>query len=177
MLYVGGRLPINEVANSATILHVRQETVGQENSVVETRSDTQHSYVDPEKLQIREELQKVVQPSNVVEEMLPENSYDIQPSDGNREGLLIKEQHSIYGRQPRKKIYEVPDDVRPPVLAQDTEKPSRKKDGVQPLDVNQQRPLPMEAQDSVQLSEVIRHEEPGATIQSLDGKREILQLR
>jgi hypothetical protein len=78
-------------------------------------------------------------------------------------------------KQPRK-IDEVPDDIRPPVLTQDTKKQPRKKDDVQPLDVNQQRPPPMEAQDGVQLQEVIHHEEPEATIQSPDDKREISEM-
>ena len=133
---------------------------------------THRSYVDQEKLQIREELQKDVLPLNVDDEMLPENSYDIQPSDGDREGLLIKEQYSTSGRQPRK-INEVPDDVSPPVLTQDTDKQPRRKDSVQPLDVNQQRPPTMEAQDGVQLPKVIHYEESEATLQSPGGKREI----
>ena len=108
--------------------------------------------------------------SDIKQEMLPGNSYDIQPSDGDREGLLIKEQHSISERQPRK-INEVPGDIRPLVPTQGTEKQPRKKDDVQPLDVTQQRPPPME--DDVQLSDVIHHEEPEATIQSPDGKQEI----
>jgi hypothetical protein len=107
--------------------------------------------------------------------MLPENSYDIQPSDGDREGLLIKDQHSIHEKQPRK-IGEIPDDVRPPVLTQDTEKQPRKKDDAQPLDVNQQRPPPTEARDGAQLPKVIHHEEPEATIQSPGGKREISEM-
>ena len=163
----------NEAANSATILHVGQETLGKENGVAE--GDTHRSYVDQEKLQIREELQKDVQSSNVDDELSPENSYDIQPSDGDREGLLIKEQYSTSERQPRK-INEVPDDVSPPVLTQDTEKQPRRKDNVQPLDANQQRPPTMEAQDGVQLLEVIHHEEPEATLQSPGGKRGISEM-
>ena len=176
---------------------------------------TQLSYVDPEKLKMRQEVQKTVHPSNVdernlltksepevttrrsdiKEEMFPKNSSDIQPSDGDREVLLMKEQHSVYEKQPRKmneipddvsppvvtqdtekqprKMNEVPDDVSPPVLTQDTEKQPRRKDSVQPLDVDQQRPPPREAQDGAQLLEVIHHEEPEATLQSPGGKREI----
>jgi hypothetical protein len=202
----------------ATTSHVGKETSGKEDGVVV--GNTQLSYVEQEKLQIREELQKDVQPSKVEDEILPKNSSDIRPSAADREGLLIEEPSSMYERQPRKinevpddvrppvptqdtekqprkinevpddgrppvftqdtekqprkineipddvrfpvlaqdterqprKINDVPDDVRPPVLTQDTEKQPRKKDGVHPLDVNQQRPPPMEAQYGVQIS-------------------------
>ena len=115
--------------NEATTLHVDQETSRKEDGVVE--GGTRLSYVDQEKLRIQEEFQKDVLPSNVDKEILPENSYDIQPSDGDQ-GLLIKEQHSIYTyeKQPRK-INELPDDVSSPLFTQDTEKQPRKKDGVQ----------------------------------------------
>ena len=106
----------------------------------------------------QEKLQNDVQPSKVDEEMLPKNSYDIQPSDGDREGHLIKEQNSIYERQPRK-TNKVPD-------TQDMDKQPRKKDNVQPLDVNQQRPPPMEAQDGVQLPEVLK---PPFSLQAASG--------
>jgi hypothetical protein len=113
----------NEAANSAITLHVGQETLGKEDGVVE--GDTQLPYVDQEKLQILEELQKDVQPSKVDDKILPENSNDIQPFDADQEGLLIKEHYSMYERQPRK-INEVSDEVHPPVLTQDTEKQLRK---------------------------------------------------
>jgi hypothetical protein len=96
-------------------------------------------------------------PGNVYVEMLPENSYDVLPSDSDWD--------SIHEKRPRK-INEVPDDIHPPVLTQDTEKQPRKKDGIQPLGVNQQRPPPMKARDRVQLPKVVHHEEPGATIRS-----------
>ena len=134
----------------------------------------------PSNLDERNSLTKESEPegttsrSDIKQEMLPENSYDIQPSDGDREGLLIKEQHSISERQPRK-INEVPGDIRPLVPTRGTEKQPRKKDDVQPLDVAQQRPPPME--DDVQLSDVIHHEEPEATIQSPDGKQEISEAK
>jgi len=116
----------------------------------------------------KSEPEDATQRSDAKQEMLPENSCDVQLPEGDLEGLLKKEQHS-YERQSRK-TNEVPDHVRPPVLTQDTEQQPRKKDGVQPLDDNQQRPPTMEVQDGVQHSEVNHHEEPEATIQSPDGK-------
>ena len=88
---------------TATTLHVGQETLENENGV-----DTQLSYVDPEKLQMRQEVRTTVQPSNVDErnpltksepevttqrsdikqEMFPKSSSDIQPS--------------VHEKQPRK---------------------------------------------------------------------------
>ena len=150
----------NEAANSATTLHVGQETLGKENEV--DKGDSRLYSIDQEK------LLNDVQHSKVDEEMLPKNSHDIQPSDGDREGRLIREQNSIYERQPRK-INKVPD-------TQDMDKQPRKKDDVQPLDVNQQRPPPMEAQDGVQLPEVLHDEGPEAPIQSPGGKRGISEM-
>ena len=150
---------------------------------------TQLSDVDQEKLPIQDEVQEVVQPPNpdernsltkksepedttphsdIKQETFPEHSYDTRPSEGDREGLPIKEQ------QPRK-INEAPGDVCPPVLTQGTEKQPRRKDDVQPLDVAQQRPSPMK--DDVQLSGAIHHEEPEATIQSPDGKQETSETK
>ena len=169
------------VGGSATTLRVGQETLWKDNGVA--RGDTQPSYVDQEKPPMQEEVQKEVQSSklakrnsltkksepedatqrsDIKQEMSAKNSYDIQPAD--LEGLPIGEQHSVHERQPRK-INEVPDDVGSPVLNQDTEKLPRKKDGVQPLDVNVLRPPPMDAQDGDQLSEVVHHEEPQGNTQ------------
>ena len=169
------------VGGSATTLRVGQETLWKDNGVA--RGDTQPSYVDQEKPPMQEEVQKEVQSSklakrnsltkksepedatqrsDIKQEMSAKNSYDIQPAD--LEGLPIGEQHSVHERQPRK-INEVPDDVGSPVLNQDTEKLPRKKDGVQPLDINVLRPPPMDAQDGDQLSEVVHHEEPQGNTQ------------
>ena len=105
----------------------------------------------------KSEPKVTTQRSDIKQEMFPKSSSDIQPSYGDREVRLIKEQHSVYEKQPRKmnevlddvsppvltqdtekqprKMYEVPDDVSPPILTQDTEKQPRKMYEV-PVDVS-----------------------------------------
>ncbi|KAF8552291.1 hypothetical protein OG21DRAFT_154306 [Imleria badia] len=112
-----------------------------------------------------QEAQKDTQPRDADEDPLTEKSHDIQPFENDRDG--VKERHCKYETQPRKT-----DDVQAPVAIQDTEEQPKRKDDVQPLDVN----ASMEAQDGVQLSKVLQDEEPQVTIQCPDGKQEIQKM-
>ncbi|KAF8558616.1 hypothetical protein OG21DRAFT_1079202 [Imleria badia] len=111
--------------------------------------------------------------SNIKQEMLSKELYDTQPSENDSAEPLVEEQHPsrVYEREPRK-TNDVPDDVQPTDLIQDTEKLPRKMDDVQPLDANP----PIEVQDGVQLSEAPHNEEPQVTIRFPDGKQEIPKM-
>jgi hypothetical protein len=63
---------------------------------------------------------------------------------------------------------QAPNVIKTQIHPQNAKKQARKRTGVQPINVNQQRPLPIETQNYVQPSEIIHHEEPAVIMQSSD---------
>lgn len=119
-----------------------------------------------EKVPIREKVKEETQPMNVDEDSLTKNS---EP-DGSRRSDITQE-------MPSETLDDVrPSHVHPPVPTLDTGKEiqARKKNGVQPVNVNQKGLISTATQDGVRFSQVTHHRHTNATSQSLDVKTEVL---